>query len=75
MKTSSTINVRVLSHYIYCLQYNPLHSEKITNLYPTLLLVRSPGSMPCPNYEVVEFQPLEQWTIHTLDSGCPARIL
>ena len=30
-----------------------------------LLLVRSPGSMPCPNYEVVEFQP------RTVDNSYP----
>ena len=35
---------------------------------------RSPGRMPCPNYEAVEFQP-RTVDNSALDSGCPARII
>ena len=38
-----------------------------------LLLFRSPGRMPCPNYEAVEFQPRVDNS--ALDAGCPAHIL
>ena len=37
-------------------------------------VIVSPGRMPCPNYEAVEFQP-RTVDNSALDSGCPARIL
>ena len=65
----------ILIFIFYCNDILLVTLRYFPDLVFMLLLVRSPGSMPCPNYEVVGFQPLEQWTIHTLDSGCPARIL
>ena len=79
----STTSLDMLQHWSQISLDETKAFQRDTNLFASeedmassdwMCCSRSPGRMPCPNYEAVEFQP-RTVDNSALDSGCPACIL